>query len=371
VTSAAPELPILGFVPVNQQRAFFHPVQVAALCLALCGSLYSQDTPPSNSREDHAGYIPVITGGAGYVHNVNAGITTLQPMINPVLLVPFGSHVLLESRTDFTGFFQRNPQPDGPFKGKVFNNVEFAQLDWLANTHAIVVAGRYLLPFGLYNERLQPIWIKNLQDAPFTATIGTRTTGSGNGFQLRGTVVQRPLYSVQYTAYFSAHTTIHELEAARTAGYDTSVFFPRQRFEIGTSYQRFLEGRHINSVAAYLSWQPHPVPVDLKAEFDASYNGKGYWVEAAYKFTELQIPRFFQRTQIVARMQEVFPSHGGGNGIPSVDSHRFDFGLNYYIRDDLRIISSYGRRFSSQQNANVWNVGLTYRFMFPLWPARK
>ena len=369
MTSAASRLPILGFVLGNPQRVFRHPAQVAALCLALCGSLYSQSAS-SSSRGDHAGYVPVISGGAGYVHNVNASVTTVEPLINPVLLVPFGSHVLLESRTDFTGFFQRTP-PNGDFGGKVFKNVEFAQLDWLANTHAIVVAGRYLLPFGLYNERLQPIWIKNLQDAPFTATIGTRTTGSGDGFELRGTVVQRPAYAVQYTAYFSAHSSINQLEAARTTGYDASVFLPKQRLEIGTSYQRFLESRHINSVAAYVSWQPRPVPVDLKAEFDASYNGRGYWLETAYKFSQLPIPRFLQRTQVVGRMQQVFPSHGGGNGVPRVDSQRFDFGLNYYIRDDLRIISSYGRRFSSQQNANVWNVGLTYRFLFPLWPGKR
>jgi hypothetical protein len=356
---------------LKRQRVLSLPFTLtAALCLVFSSPLHSQSAP-ANTRDDHAGYIPLISGGFGYVHNVNGGVTSVEPLINPVLLVPFGSHVLLESRTDFTGFYQRNPQPNGPFKGKVFKNVEYAQLDWLANTHLTIVAGRYLLPFGLYNERLQPIWIKNLQDAPFTAAIGTRTTGSGDGFALRGTVIQRPAYAVQYTAYFSAHSSIHQLQAARTAGYDLSVFLPKQRLEIGTSYQRFLESRHINSVATYVAWQPRPVPIDLKAEFDASYNGRGYWLETAYNFTQLPIPRLVQKTQIVGRMQQFFPSNGGGNSLPRVDSQRFDFGLNYYFRDDLRFISSYGRTFSSQRNANIWNVGFTYRFLFPLWPGRK
>jgi hypothetical protein len=341
-----------------------------ALCLALCSPLHSQSSS-SNPREDHAGYVPLISGGFGYVHNVNGGVTTVEPLLNPVLLVPFGSHVLLESRTDFTGFYQRNPQPNGPFKGKVFKNVEYAQLDFLLNTHLTVVAGRYLLPFGLYNERLQPIWIKNLQDAPITATIGTRTTGSGSGLQYRGVVIQRTAYSVQYTAYYSAHSNIQQLQSARAAGYDVSVFFPKQRLEIGNSYQRFLEGTHINSVATYVSWQPRPVPVDLKAEFDASHNGRGYWLETAYNFTQLPVPRLVRKTQVVGRMQQFFPSNGGGNSLPRVDTQRFDFGVNYYFRDDLRFISSYGRTFSSQRNANVWNVGFTYRFLFPLWPGRK
>jgi hypothetical protein len=75
--------------------------------------------------------------------------------------------------------------------------------------------------------------------------------------------------------------------------------------------------------------------------------------------------------QTVVRMQQFFPLNGGGNGLPTVNTQRFDFGLNYYFRDDLRFISSYGRQFSSQGNANVWNVGFTYRMLFPLWPGRK
>jgi hypothetical protein len=37
----------------------------------------------------------------------------------------------------------------------------------------------------------------------------------------------------------------------------------------------------------------------------------------------------------------------------------------------LRLVSSYGRQFSPQANANIWNFGITYRFIWPLWPGRK
>lgn len=350
-----------------RRHAFF--TSLLSLLLAIDLSAKAQNAPPQD-LETHAGFVPVLSGGAGYIQNEDGGVVSLEPQINPVLLVAFGKHVLLESRTDFFGFFQREHQTTGPYKGKVFKSIEFAQIDWLANTHAIVSAGRYQLPFGLYNERLTPLWIHNLQDAPITATIGTRTTGSGDGLMLRGNVVQRPSYSIQYTTYFSAFTNIHKLEAARTTGFDTSIFFPRPRLEAGVSYQRFLQDRHINSVATYVSWQPRGVPVDIKAEGDYSYNGHGYWIESAYLFQQLPIPKVFRRTQAVARMQQFFPANGGGNSLPTVNSQRFDFGLNYYFRDDLRFVSSYGRRFSSQGNANVWNFGFTYRFMFPLWPAR-
>ncbi|MBS1822080.1 MAG: hypothetical protein JST61_08930 [Acidobacteria bacterium] len=354
-------------MPVASIKQRYVAVTIA-LCLAAAHHGRAQQAA---EPDNHAGRVPVISGGFGYVHNVSGGATSLIPQINPVLLVPFGQHVLLESRTDFTGFFERQNQTSGPFKGKVFKTVEFAQLDWFANSHIMAAAGRYLLPFGIYNERFQPIWIKNLQDAPITATIGTRTSGSGDGLMLRGVATQRPQYSLQYTAYFSAHSKINQLQAARVAGADASIYLPQARLELGTSYQRFLEGHRINSVATYASWQPSSQPFDLKAEYDHSHNGHGYWLETAYSFRQLSAPHFFQRIQTVARIQQFFASNGGGNGLPSIDTQRFDFGLNYYIRDDLRFISSYGRSFSSHTDSNIWNIGFTYRFLFPLWPEKR
>lgn len=340
------------------------------LCCAFLGAplLSGQtSTPDAPSSTSAAGYVPLISGGAGYVYNVNGGVPTLEPQINPVLLVPFGSHVLLESRTDFTGFFQRENQTSGPYKGKVFTTVEYAQLDWLASSHATVVGGRYLLPFGLYNERLEPIWIRNLQDPPLTATVGTRTTGAGVGGMLRGVITQTGAISAQYSAYFSALSNVEQFGSARTAGGDASIFFPAARIEIGASGQRFLQDRHINSAALYVSWQPTALPLDLKAEYDASYYGRGYWIEPAYRFEDTPLPAFLRKLQAVARVQQVFPKNGGGNGLPTVRTERVDFGLNYYLRDDLRLLSSYGRSFSDSGNANIWNLGFTYRFSIPLW----
>jgi hypothetical protein len=333
------------------------------------GYLCAQDADTSPSE---AGYVPILSGGMGYIHNVNGGITALEPQINPVLLVPFGSHVLLEARASFFGFFQRQNGTSGPFKGKVFNSVDYAQVDWLANTHVMATVGKYLLPFGLYNERLDVLWIRNLQDPPINAAIGTLTSGAGDGIMLRGVLSQTSSRTIQYSSYFSALCTIRKLEAARTAGGDGSVFLTNIGLEIGGSYQRFLQDRHINSAAAYLAWHPPGSGFDLKLEYDGSHNGNGYWLESAYLLDQMPIAQaFFKKLQVVGRVEQFFPLNGGGNALPTVDTNRFDVGLNYYLRDDLRIISSYGRQFSSQGNANIWNAGLTYRFMLPLWPGKR
>jgi hypothetical protein len=333
-----------------------------------CARLFSQ---ASTGAESEAGYVPIISGGAGYIHNVAGGAPTLEPQVDPVLLVPFGRHVLLESRTDFTGFFQRQNLTSGPFKGMVFKDVEYAQLDWLADTHVIVVGGRYLLPFGLYNERLGPIWIRNLQDPPFTASVGTRNTGAGDGMMLRGVAMQTPQMSLQYTGYFSVRSGINQFGSARAAGGDASVFFPRLRFEAGGSGQRFLQQQRINNGAAYISWQPLEGSADIKAEYDYSYFGYGYWLEAAYKLNRASSHPLIQRAQFVGRAQEVFPLHGGGNGLPHIQNERFDAGINYYLKDNVRLLATYGRNFNSQLNQNVWNLGVTYRFTIPLWFGEK
>lgn len=348
-------------LPNRHHRAvYMHTLLVWAFT---CARLLAQS---ASSTENEAGYVPVISGGAGYIHNVSGGGPTLEPQIDPVLLVPLGRHLLLESRTDFTGFFERQDFTSGPFKGKVFKDVEYAQLDWLANTHVIAVGGRYLLPFGLYNERLEPIWIRNLQDPPYTASVGTRTTGAGDGLMLRGVAAQTDSMSLQYSVYFSTRSGINQFGSARAAGGDASVYFPRLRFEIGGSGQRFLQDRRINNSAAYISWQPLEGSMDVKGEYEYSYFGRGYWLEAAYKLDHASSLAPIQKAQLVGRIEQVFPLHSGGNGLPHIENKRFDAGLNYYLKDNLRLVSSYGRNFSSAQNLNIWNAGITYRFTIPL-----
>jgi len=361
-----------------QKDDCFMKITLLTGLLFLCTlKLFAQDVTAPNpdtgtdTNATHAGFVPVLTGGLGYVQNRNAGTTTLIPEINPVLLLPLGSHVLVESRAEFTGFFERR-NGTGDFTGEVFKSVDYAQIDWLANTHAIVVAGKYLLPFGLYNERLNPLWIRNLQDQPLTANIGSETTGAGVGGMLRGVVVQTDNVSIQYSAYYSAHSSVNQLGAARTTGFDSSAYFPKYRVEVGGSYQRFMEGQHSNNEAAYLSWQPKQIPLSLMAEYDRGFTGQGYWIEGDYMLSQIpEFNRFFRNLQFVARADQSHPLHGGGNGVSNQNTKRPEFGLNYYIHDNLRLISSYGRQFTASQNSNQWNFGFTYRFMWPLWPGKK
>lgn len=354
------------------------PGIVRLLALSLCLLLGSTLGAAQDDSAAHtsAGYVPVLSGAFAYIQNASGGVESLVPQIVPVLLVPMGHSLLLESRVEFTGFFQRENEPSdpnsGPYAGKVYKTVDYAQLDWLADSHATASAGRFILPFGLYSERLAPVWIRNLQDTPLTYSIGTHPYGAADGFMLRGVAASLPSASIQYSAYMSAHCSTNELQAVRAAGGDTSIFVPSKRVEAGLSYQRTLEGYQINNEAAYLSWQPVRASVDLKAEYDRNHFGDGYWIEAAHSPQQFFVaPDFFRHVQLVGRMEQLFVRNGGGNGLPRVNEKRPEVAINFQIHDDWRLESSYGRLFSQSGNSNTWNFGFTYRFVWPLWPGRK
>ena len=56
------------------------------------------------------------------------------------------------------GVFSRR-NGNGDDTGQVFSELDYAQIDWLADTHVMPVAGKFILPYGLVTERLDPIWI--------------------------------------------------------------------------------------------------------------------------------------------------------------------------------------------------------------------
>lgn len=352
----------------NGRASYLIVSALVALMLVCALRLDAQDT---DSGTTHAGYAPVLSGDVDYIFNVNNGIPTLLPQIDPLLLVPLGSHFLVETRTEFTGDFMRRQGTTGDYTGEIFKSVDFLQLDWLANTHATVVAGKYFLPFGMSAERFEPPWIRVFQDLPIDYEIGLRTSGFGNGGMLRGVVAQTNNYSVQYSAYFSAHSNVNQLQSSRTLGGDSSIYLPNYHIEVGTSYQRFREERRVNNEAVYLSWQPPQIPLDVKAEYDRTYTGQGYWLQGAYMLSQVPVANsFFKNMELALRVQQFHPLHGGGASVPTVDTERGDLGLNYYFKPNWRLISSYGRQFDDGKRANIWNVGFTYRFTWPLWPER-
>jgi hypothetical protein len=232
-----------------------------------------------------------------------------------------------------------------------------------------VTAGRFLTPFGIFNERLYPIWIRALQPDPLILPIGTEAS---DGVMFRGGFTINSKANMNYAAYVSATSIdVRGVESQRHAGGRMGFFFPGPRLELGGSFQKTLQADRKNAFGLHLGWQPPKVPLNLRSEYARSFQGSGYWIEGAYRLSQAKFwQRAMRRTEVIARMQQFFQGsfeeQAAGYDFPGVSTKETDFGVNYFLRDGLKGVASYGRQFSSEGNSNLWTFGIVYRFLLPL-----
>jgi hypothetical protein len=305
----------------------------------------------------------------GFITPFEGGSPHLAPLISPVILIPLGRRWLIESRDTFETDLSQPPGSSN-FRGYVQKEVDYFQLDYIASPYFTVTVGRYLTPFGIFNERLYPIWIRDLQSDPLILPIGVGPSNAGTGGMVRGGLAAGPKIRINYAAYFSALSTVSPVDSSRFAGMRMGIYLPGPRLEFGGSFQHLLQQDRSNSFGFHFAWQPTSVPLDVRGEYARSSQGSGYWVESAYRLR--QAPFWndeLRRTQVVARMQEFFVGTVPATSVLPANTQQVEFGLNYYFRDDLRAVSSYGRKFTSLGNENIWTVGITYRFVLPIGRA--
>jgi hypothetical protein len=313
--------------------------------------------------------VPILSGSAGTFSFVTAGQQELNAQINPVLLLPLGDRWLIESRAEFEGAFSR-PKGGGPYGGPVNKNLDYLQADYIANQYVTITMGRFLTPFGIFNERLYPIWIRSLQQDPLIFPIAT---GSSDGLMLRGGFPANSKANFTYAAYISAVSTGHNnLQSDRNVGGRISVFLPGPRVEIGASWQKLLQDERTNAFGFHFAWLSTQLPLNVHSEYARSNRGSGYWVDGAYRLSQLHFwQKAMRRTEVAGRLEQFFsgsisPDQADAFGLPTANTREGEFGLNYYLHDGLKVVGSYGRQFSSAGNLNLWTVGIAYRFLISL-----
>ena len=189
---------------------------------------------------------------------------------------------------------------------------------------------------------------------------------------LRGGFSLNPKVNLNYATYFSTLSTLNKFESDRTAGGRAGVLLPRPTHRSRRLLSKRVARRALNAFGFHFAWQPAALPLNLRSEYARSHDGSGYWIEAAYRLSQVPFwQKTLRRTEIVGRGQQLFAGEIDEDeaeeyGLPDVNTRQGDFGLNYYIRDGLKASASYSRRFNSDGNVNLWTVGLAYRFALPL-----
>ena len=120
------------------------------LCTGLTTGLDAQRIIPTN-QVLITGYGTVGYGYQTQGENINAFTSSM----NPIFLFQFQDRVLFEAEFEFA--------LEG---GVTETGLEYAQLDFIATDNLTFVAGKFLLPFGVFGDRLHPTWINKFSTAP-------------------------------------------------------------------------------------------------------------------------------------------------------------------------------------------------------------
>jgi hypothetical protein len=310
---------------------------------------------------------PYISGGGGFITSTNAGNTTYIPVIAPEFVAMLGDHLLVESRaTLLESYFPRGGGQPG-YKHDSFLGLTFLQADIVARPHLTIVGGEFLTPFATYNERLSPIWISNFESAPLVYGIGT--TASSVGGMIRGSAYSNSVINLDYAAYFSSASTNSQFDAKRSSGGRLSVYLPRAGLETGASFFRTLQSTHENYSGVHLWWEPEKWHFRFRSEYAHAPHAYGYWAEADFRVARFGGEQsILGRLEPVFRMQQTFRSAADSEDkLPAANTRQADFALDYHLPHEVRINTSYSRQLSSTGNRNIWQTGIVYRFLIPLW----
>lgn len=337
---------------------------------ALLGTAaYGQQSGPQYQKQESGA--PVLTGFVGIGSSFVPGQQQFLPTFAPIFLVPLGDRILIEAEPEFEGSYTHTAGQ--PWTHSWEKGIEYAQADVFVNRYVTLVGGRFLTPFGIYNERLHSGWIRNIQTAPFITAF---ESSDSNGGMIRGAIPVNGKLNVNYSGFYSVSSDTDWFLSDRAAGGRVGLFFPKARVEVGASYQRKLGDERRNLQAADFTWQLKPVPLDVRGEFarDPAV-GKGYWIEGAYRMAKVPfLKALMKKSQAEVRVEQFWVSSllasapdAGDVEIPTSDAKRVFAGWSYWVRPDVRANFAYGREFNAADgDRSVWTLGLTYRFAFPL-----
>jgi hypothetical protein len=326
-------------------------------------TLFSQQT---DSNKDSGGIFggatPIVTGAFGFATQINKpSDLSFGPKFEPILIVPLGNKFLFETEYSMELPVERQQSSLGP--AVLSHGFEYLQLTYLATSNLSITGGQFVTPFGIYKERLDPQWVRNLLDVPLIFPVNDN---SSIGAMVRGSAYLAPKVKLNLAAYYSGSEGNLQISGEKQAGGRASVYLQGPRLEVGASYSRKLGDERFNCAGMDFVWNARGTPLDLRGEYvHADVLGQGYWLESAWRLSNATSNPFLRRSQIVGRVEQYFTPRMAQDldeELPSLNTKRVTAGFNYWPSDGVKFALSYGREMDSNRSQGVWTVGLVYRF---------
>ena len=307
--------------------------------------------------------VPLITGAFGFLSDLQRGQQEFGPKFEPILLFPLSKRLLIEAEYSTDLPVPRDGGKLGP--AVLDHSVEYMQIDYSVASNFTLVGGYFATPFGIYKERIDPLWVRNLLDEPLLYPINDN---SSNGVMARGGVAAAPWLKVNYAVSFSAAVDNSQFSSNKQTSDRVSIYLPNDRLELGASYGRVLQGRQYNLHGFDLTWNGGPLPVDVRGEgLWSGPLGNAYWLEAVYRFP-VSAKRLLRHSQAVVRGEQFWAAAGSESvnpDVPQSNTNRVSFGWNYWFSDAVRANVAYAREWDAGAPGNVVTLGLVYRFTIP------
>jgi hypothetical protein len=282
--------------------------------------------------------------------------------ISPYFLLQLNNRFLLESVVDLSA--------DGTI------GITQIQMDYIASDAVTVVVGRYLTPFGFFNERLNHEWINKMTDTPLMFSQVSPLI-STNGLQVRGSqyVLGSPV-KLEYSLYGGnsaslgtapdspANQQVTDLAAITSApgavnalGGRLGLWVPELGINVGMS--GYSQGAY--TPAAGDRFQMYGVDAsyhkgnwDARVEFAQNYQQAnsyigndirrtGMYTQLAYRDYQNTLPILASLELVgrfsMARFSGIDPTTidltAFAPGTAPVDRNQYTLGINYYLYPSL------------------------------------
>lgn len=320
---------------------------------------------------------------------------------NPILLIRPANRLLLEVEPELEVAATR----EGRVRREAVleKALEYAQLDIVAGDNLTIVAGRWLIPFGVFTEKLHPAWINKLPTEPIFYGHGGLVPANQVGLQLRGGALSRDGVKLNYAVFLSAgpqmqaggHGGGAEMEGEEAEGHEEEAeeeeeeaeemgfksiwtdnnnrpafggrlgLSPRSRFEVGGLFFRgaYDDDGKLNLIYAGADAEYRSELVEVRGEYvrriQETANGditlNGFYAQGALKLSFIPA-MFFNPTELVVRYSRL---SGAGEG----KADQVAAGFNYAItsRSFIRLALTSDKA-PEEKRTNRMYITLTHGF---------